>query len=68
MKWMSRVPAPLSAAQALLAQLDRQPLIPRPEGSRDHADTSTYGGVAPRWVLISAASRQPPAQRTVDQP
>ena len=68
MKWISRVPATLSAAQALLAQIDLQPLIPLTEGYRSHAYLSTYGGMAQRWVLISSESRQPQAQRTVDKP
>jgi hypothetical protein len=65
---MSRVPATGRDAQALLAQLDLQPRSPRTDGSRAHADTSTDGGMAPRWVLIASASRLPQAQRTVDKP
>jgi transposase len=68
MKWMSRVPATLSEAQALLAQIDLQTLSPLTEGYRYHEYTSTDGGMAQRWVLISSESRQPQAQRTVDQP
>jgi len=67
MKGMSRVPGTWSAAQALLAQIDLQTLIPLIEGYRDHEYTSIYGGMAQRWVLISSESRQPQAQRTVDQ-
>jgi transposase len=67
MKWISRVPATLSEAQALLAQIDLQTLIPLTEGYRYHEYTSTYGGIAQRWVLISAEPRQPQAQRTVDK-
>jgi transposase len=67
MKWISRVPATFSEAQALLAQIDLQPLIPLTEGYRYHEYTSSYGGIAQRWVLISSESRQPQAQRTVDK-
>ena len=67
MKWISRVPATLSEAQALLAQIDLQTLIPLTAGYRYHEYTSTYGGIAQRWVLISSESRQPQAQRTVDK-
>jgi transposase len=66
--WISRVPATLPEAQAVLTHADPQAMAPRKAGSRDQALTSTYGGGAPRWVLISAESRQPQAPRTVDKP
>jgi transposase len=67
MKWITRVPATVSEAQAALAQVDPQALASLQEGYRDHALTSTYGGIAQRWVLIDAEPRQPHAQRTVDR-
>ena len=39
-----------------------------PHGYRYAVVTTSYGEVAPRWVLFSSAQRQPPAQRTVDTP
>jgi transposase len=40
---------------------------PLTEGYRYHALTSTYGGVAQRWLLIVSEPRQPQARRTVDK-
>jgi transposase len=65
-KWITRVPATLSDAQAALAQAAPQALQPLTEGYRYHALTSTYGGVAQRWLLIVSEPRQPQARRTVD--
>jgi transposase len=66
MKWITRVPATVSEAQAALAQADPQTMAPLTEGYRYYELASTYGGVAQRWVLIHSAPRQPQAQRTVD--
>jgi transposase len=65
-KWITRVPATVSEAQAALAQADPQTMAPLTEGYRYHELASTYGGVEQRWVLIHSAPRQPQAQRTVD--
>ena len=67
MKWITRVPATLREAQAVLAQVDLQALEPLTAGYRYHELTSTYGGVAQRWVLIFSEPRQPQAQRLVDK-
>jgi transposase len=67
MKWITRVPATLSEAQAVLAQADPQTMAPLREGYRSRVVTSTYGGVAQRWVLLYSEQRQPHAQRTVDK-
>jgi transposase len=67
LKWITRVPATLSEAQAALAQADPQTMAPLLDGYRYRALTSTYGGVAQRWVLISSEHRLPQAQRTVDK-
>jgi hypothetical protein len=64
--WSPRVPATWHEAQAVLAQADPQTMAPLTAGSRSHGVPSSYGGVAPRWGLISSAPRPPPAQRTVD--
>jgi hypothetical protein len=47
-KWSTRVPATLSAAQAALAQANPQAMAVLQEGDRSHELTSTYGGVEPR--------------------
>jgi transposase len=67
MKWITRVPATLAEAQAVLAQADPQTMSPLREGYRSRVLSSTYGGVAQRWVLLSSEQRQPQAQRTVDK-
>ena len=66
-QWITRVPATLGEAQAVLAQADPQTMAPLTEGYRYHVVRSSYGGVEQRWVLIHSASRQPQAQRTVDK-
>jgi transposase len=66
-RWITRVPATLSEAQAVLAQADPQTMTPLMEGYRYHVVRSSFGGVAQRWVLIHSAPRQPQAQRTVDK-
>src|SRR5215510_6618115 len=67
LKWITRVPATLREAQAVLAQADPQTMAPLTEGYRYHVVPSSYGGVAQRWVLIHSEPRQPQAQRTVDK-
>ena len=67
LKWITRVPATLAEAQAVLAQADPQTMAPLREGYRYRVVRSTYGGVAQRWVLVYSEQRQPQAQRTVDK-
>jgi transposase len=67
LKWITRVPATLQAAQQALAQVDPQDLAPLMEGYRYRVLSSHYGGVAQRWVLIASEHRQAQAQRTVDK-
>jgi transposase len=66
-KWITRVPATLSEAQAVLAQAAPQSRAPLTEGYRYHVVRSSYGGVEQRWVLIHSEPRQLQAQRTVDK-
>jgi transposase len=65
LKWIARVPATLSEAQATLSQAAPQTMAPLLDGYRYRVLTSTYGGVAQRWVLIFAEHRLPQARRTV---
>jgi transposase len=67
MKWITRVPATLSEAQATLAQAEPQTMAPLTEGYRYQAFTSTDGEVAQRWMLIYSEARHPQAQHTVDK-
>jgi transposase len=66
-KWITRVPATLNEAQAVLVQADPQTMAPLTEGYRYHMVRSSYGGVEQRWVLIHSEPRQLQAQRTVDR-
>jgi transposase len=50
-----------------MAQTDPQAMAPLIAGSRLHAQPSTHGGVAPRWLRLYAARRRSQAPRTVDQ-
>src|SRR5262249_7655787 len=67
LKWITRVPATLHEAQAVLAQADPQTMPPLTEGYRYHVVRSSYGGIEQRWVLIYSEQRQAQAQRTVDR-
>jgi transposase len=66
-KWITRVPATLSEAQAALGRVDPQVLAALTAGYRYLELPSTYGGVEQRWVLIYSEPRQSQAQRTVDK-
>jgi transposase len=66
-KGITRVPATLRAAQAVLAQAAPQTRTPLTEGDRYPVVRSSYGGVEQRWGLIHSAPRQPQAPRTVDK-
>jgi transposase len=66
-KWLTRVPATLTEAQAALAQADPAGMTPLTDGYRYHVRSSTYGGVVQRWVLIYSEHRRRQAQRTVDR-
>jgi transposase len=67
LKWITRVPATLAEAQAVLAQADPQTMAPLTEGYRYRVVPSSYGDVAQRWVLIHSELRQAQAQRTVNK-
>jgi transposase len=64
-QWITRVPATLTEAQDALAHADPGTMEPLGEGYRYPMLTSTYGGVAQRWMLCYSAHRQPQAQRSV---
>jgi hypothetical protein len=66
--WITRVPAPVSAAQAARADADPAPLLPVRAGDRAQGRPSTYGGGAQRWGLLSPEPRRPQAQRTAETP
>jgi transposase len=67
MKWITRVPATFSDAQAALAHVDPQAMAALTAHYRYCELPSLNGGVQQRWVLIYSELRQTQAQRTVDQ-
>jgi transposase len=67
LKWIPRVPATLTAAQAALTQATPQRMRPLMEGYRYQALTARYGGVAQRWIVLYSEPRRPQAQRTGDK-
>ena len=66
-KWITRVPATVSDAQAALVQADPQTMAPLIAGYRYQDLPSTYGGVVQRWMLVYSEHRHAQAQRTVDK-
>jgi transposase len=66
-KWITRVPATLTEAQAALTEANPETMAVLPEGYRYAVRASCYGGVEQRWVLIYSEHRAPQAQRTVDK-
>jgi transposase len=66
-KWLTRVPATLSAVQALLAQVTPATMAPLTEGYRYHECTSTYGGGTQRWLVVYSEARQERGRRTGDK-
>lgn len=67
LKWMTRVPATLSDAQAVLGQAAPQTMTPLADGDRYRVVPSTYGGVEQRWALIYSAQRHSHAPHTVNK-
>jgi transposase len=67
LKWITRVPATLTEAKAVLAQAQPETMAVLSEGYRYAVLASVYGGVAQRWVLLYSEHRQHQAQRTVDK-
>src|SRR5262249_60295169 len=67
LKWITRVPATLREAQAVLAQADPQTMAPPTDGYRYRVVRSSYGGIERRWVLIYSEQRQTQAQLSFDR-
>jgi transposase len=53
--------------KAALAQVDPEQMVSLKAGYRGQTLTSTYGGVAQRWLLIESQPRRPQARRTVNK-
>ena len=65
--WITRVPATLAEARAVLAQVDPNTLAPLTEGYRFQEVTATYAGIAQRWVVVYSEARRAQARRAVDK-
>lgn len=65
LQWITRVPATLREAQAVLAQADPQTMAPLADGYRYAERAATYAGVAQRWIVIYSEARQARVQHTV---
>jgi transposase len=61
------VPGTLNEVKAALAQVDPEQMVSLKAGYRGQTLTSTYGGVAQRWLLIESQPRRPQARRTVNK-
>jgi transposase len=64
--WVTRVPATLAEARAVLARVDPNTLAPLTEGYRFQEITATYAGIAQRWVVVYSEARRLRARRVVD--
>jgi len=66
-QWITRVPATLNEAQAVLAHVTPDTMPPFTDGYRSQEVSSTYGGITQRWLVVYAEARQKRGRRTVDQ-
>ena len=66
-KWITRVPATLTEAKAVLATATPETMLALQEGYRYDDVASSYGGVEQRWFVIYSEPRHSQAQRTVDK-
>jgi transposase len=66
MKWITRVPATLSDAQAAFAHAEPETMMPLLADDRYQTLPSSYGGVEQRWMLVYSEHRRAQAMRTVN--
>jgi transposase len=66
-KWITRVPATLNEGEAHLTNVDLATLAPLTDGYHYLEVSSSFGGVAQRWLVVYAEARQQRVQRTVDK-
>jgi transposase len=66
LKWITRVPATLNEVQAHLANVELATLAPLTEGYHYREVSSSFGGVAQRWLVVYSEARQQRVQHTVD--
>ncbi len=60
LKWITRVPLSIKAAQHLVTQLSEKKLVKSSEnpGYAFAAKTSNYGGIAQRWLVVESEKRK----------
>jgi hypothetical protein len=63
---ITRVPATLTEARAVLAQVAPHTLVPLTEGYRFQEVRATYAGIAQRGVVVYSEARWTPARQAVD--
>jgi len=66
-KWITRVPATLTEAQAVLTRVKPETMTPLADGYRYHEEVSTYGGCKQRWLVVYSEARQQRSRRTVEK-
>jgi len=65
-KWITRVPATITAAKTLLAETDKAQMIAAErEGYFCHEVTSTYGDVTQRWLIVLYEPRREAQERAL---
>lgn len=65
--WITRVPATLHEAQAVLAQVVPSTMAPLMDSYRYHEQVVTYAGITQRWIVVYSEARQARVQRTVEK-
>jgi transposase len=66
-KWITRVPATVKEAQAVIQNASTQTLTPLDERYRYQVLDSSYAGVAQRWLLVESAAARERALPTVNR-
>lgn len=65
LKWLTRVPATLTEAHAVLAQADPSTMAPLSNGYRYQEISSRYAGIPQRWLVVYSEARQARVTRSV---
>lgn len=66
-KWITRVPATVKEAQAVIQNASTETLTPLDERYRYRTLESTYAGIAQRWLLVESAAARERALPTVNR-
>lgn len=58
-KWLSRVPLKIKAAQNLVLEADSEEFTPSQQGGYSYLELpKTYGGIKQRWLVVSSEKRR----------